>query len=106
MTPYARLRLIAFAEAFSWATLLTGMILKYGFGYLDPVFLAGSIHGGLFMLFLLAAVDFGARRPRVPVNYWYFAAIASVVPFGTLAFDWWLGRLRTGGGSGLRPRSK
>ena len=92
VTPYTRLRLVAFAEAISWVALLTCSILKRTVGYTDPVFIAGSIHGGLFILFLLLAVDYGARRPRVPLNYWFYAAIASVLPFGTLVFDRWLAR--------------
>ena len=93
VTPYSRLRLIALAEAVSWAVLLTCSVIKRTTPYTDPVFYAGSIHGGLFVVFLLCATDFGVRRPRVPVNFWYYALFAAVIPFGTLWFDRWLTRL-------------
>lgn len=83
---------VAIAEAFSWAGLLSGMLVKYG----PPdnelgVQVFGPIHGALFLAYcLLALATAWARR----WGLWVTAAALAcgIPPFATLAFKRWAGR--------------
>jgi integral membrane protein len=62
------------------------MPLKYLAGLPLAVRIVGSVHGGLFLVFL--AVLYRAGRQRGwPLRRWLIAFISSVVPFGTFVFD-------------------
>ncbi|MBC8142097.1 MAG: DUF3817 domain-containing protein [Armatimonadetes bacterium] len=65
--------------------------IKRIFGDGSWVTVIGSLHGALFVLYLIA-VSLAA-----PVMKWrpattFLALIASVVPFGTFVLEWYLGR--------------
>lgn len=45
----------AIAETISWVGLITGMILKYGFDQDLLVTIFGRVHGGLFLIYVVAA---------------------------------------------------
>jgi len=97
-----RFRIIAIAEAFSWLGLLIGMAFKYG----PPdnaigVEIFGPIHGGVFLLYLLAALL--CIRP-LKWGFWTtaIALAAAFPPFFTLLFEMWA--LRTGR-LGVPPRN-
>ncbi|WP_370619035.1 DUF3817 domain-containing protein [Mumia sp. Pv 4-285] len=85
-------RVVAFAEAVSWAGLLIGMFFKWVLETTEVgVKVFGPIHGGVFMLYvvmcLVAWRTFG----------WSFkvavAALASSIPpFFTLLFEIWADR--------------
>jgi integral membrane protein len=80
-------RTIALAEGSSFITLLfVAMPMKYFMGMPEVVRVVGSIHGGLFLLYvgLLAAIHF---RQRWPVIFSLYAFVASVIPFGTFILD-------------------
>jgi integral membrane protein len=82
-----RLRRVAFYEGVSFLVLLgIAMPLKYLAGMPMAVRIAGSIHGGLFILFL-AALAHTARRRDWSVDRISGALLASVVPFGTFVLD-------------------
>ncbi|WP_007026711.1 DUF3817 domain-containing protein [Saccharomonospora iraqiensis] len=82
-------RVVAVAEAFSWAGLLVGMFLKYvvelGEGGV-PVL--GMVHGVLFVLYLattlLVARPLGWRAGTVVT-----ALLASIPPLATWVFEKW-----------------
>ncbi|WP_028661795.1 DUF3817 domain-containing protein [Saccharomonospora saliphila] len=82
-------RVVAVAEAFSWAGLLVGMVLKYvvelGEGGV-PVL--GMVHGVLFVLYvgttLLVARPLGWRATTLLA-----ALVASVPPLCTWLFEKW-----------------
>lgn len=84
----ALFRVIAFAEACSWLGLLIGMFFKY---VPDPgdeigVKIFGPIHGGIFVLYLLATLT--ARSTfgwSLKTTFW--AVVASVPPFATAVFE-------------------
>ena len=82
-----RLRRIAFLEGISFLVLLgIAMPLKYLAGMPLAVRVAGSLHGGLFVLFLAALAHTAHTRG------WSFdrisgALLASVLPFGTFVLD-------------------
>ncbi|KMS85665.1 DUF3817 domain-containing protein [Prauserella rugosa] len=82
-------RVVAVAEAFSWAGLLIGMFLKYvvelGEGGV-PVL--GAVHGAMFVLYLV--VTLGVAKPLG----WKFgtvvtAVLASIPPLFTWWFEAW-----------------
>jgi len=80
-------RMIALAEGTSFLTLLfIAMPMKYFMGIPEVVRVVGSIHGGLFMLYvgLLAILHF---RQRWSFMFSLYALIASIIPFGTFILD-------------------
>ena len=80
-------RIIAFAEACSWLGLLIGMYVKYVPETTEAgVKVFGPIHGGIFVLYLLAVLT--ARSTfgwSLKTTFW--AAAASVPPFATAVFE-------------------
>lgn len=91
-------RLVAHLEAVSWAGLLTGMLFEYGIPSLHDlgdrlVFLFGSVHGGLVIVYVALAAAVGLAR-RWSWSTLGVALAATIPPFATLAFDAWA--VRTG----------
>jgi len=79
--------MIALAEGVSFLILLfIAMPMKYFMGMPEVVRVVGSIHGGLFLLYvgLLTAIHF---RYRWPFMFSLYAFVASVIPFGTFMLD-------------------
>ncbi|QDU30324.1 hypothetical protein ETAA8_54440 [Anatilimnocola aggregata] len=90
-TPLSRLRWIGFLEGLSYLVLLLiAMPLKYLADQPEAVRIVGGLHGGLFVLFVLAVAEVTLRRPWWSPKFWGAAALASVVPFGTFILDRWL----------------
>ncbi|MEO6307992.1 MAG: DUF3817 domain-containing protein [Nitrospiraceae bacterium] len=80
-------RMIALAEGSSFLTLLfIAMPMKYFMEMPEVVRVVGSIHGGLFVLYvgLLAVIHF---RQRWSVIFSLYAFVASIIPFGTFMLD-------------------
>lgn len=86
-------RLIAFAEAVSWAGLLIGMYFKYlGSPQTEiGVKVFGPIHGGVFMAFVVAALVVGITV-KWRLGTWLLALLASIVPLGSVIFLIWADR--------------
>ena len=87
MTALRQFRLVAFLEGLSFVILLfVAMPLKYLAGMPLAVRIVGSIHGALFVLFLVAlyrvARGGGWLRRRVLVAF-----VSSLLPVGTFVFD-------------------
>jgi len=77
----------ALAEGVSFITLLfVAMPMKYLMGMPEVVRVVGSIHGGLFLLYvgLLASLHV---KQQWPVMFSLYALVASVIPFGTFVLD-------------------
>lgn len=91
-TPAGRFRLLALAEAASWAGLLIGMLFKYVVvGDEIGVKIFGPVHGGIFIAYVLAA--FLVRVPlRWNATTLLLALVAGIPPFGTLVFERWATR--------------
>lgn len=91
-TPAGRFRLLALAEAVSWAGLLIGMFFKYvAVGNDIGVSIFGPIHGGIFIAYVLAALL--VRGPlRWDRRTLVLALVASIPPFGTIVFERWAAR--------------
>lgn len=90
-TALQRLRLIGFFEGTSAILLFAvAMPLKYLAGQDLAVKIVGSLHGGLFVLFVLSVLEVSIRH-----NWWGWkwilsTATASIVPGGTFVLDVWL----------------
>ena len=66
--------------------LFVAMPLKYLAGLPLAVRIAGSVHGVLFIAFVLALIWASVAR-RWPFHRSLLAFASSIVPFGTFAFD-------------------
>src|SRR5687767_15624438 len=87
VTELRQLRLVAFAEGLSFVALLfVAMPLKYVWGFPLAVRIVGSIHGALFLIFLVALFRAASER-EWPLKRSLVAFVSSIVPFGTFAFD-------------------
>lgn len=86
-------RIIAIAEALSWAGLLVGMYFKYlGSPQTEiGVKIFGPIHGGIFMAFLAGALLVGIAR-KWNLLTWALALLGSIVPLGSVIFVIWADR--------------
>jgi integral membrane protein len=85
-------RILAIAEAFSWAALLAGMYFKWIAGTTEiGVQVAGPIHGALFVGYGISALALW-RLQRWPFVVAVFAGISTVFPFATLWFERWAGK--------------
>ena len=85
-------RVLAIAEAFSWAALLVGMFLKWVIRTTElGVEIAGPIHGALFVGYGIAALSLWGLQ-RWPFRVALFAGVSAVFPFATVWFERWAGR--------------
>ena len=85
-------RILAVAEACSWAALLAGMYFKWVAGTTEiGVQIAGPIHGALFIGYGVAALMLW-RVQRWPFLVAALAGASAVFPFATLLFERWAGR--------------
>jgi len=85
-------RILAMAEACSWAALLAGMYFKWVAGTTElGVQIAGPIHGALFVGYGVAALVLW-RLQRWPFLVAVLAGASAVFPFATLLFERWAGR--------------
>lgn len=82
-------KILAVAEAFSWAALLIGMFLKWVLRITElGVEIAGPIHGALFIAYGVAALVLW-RLQRWQFLVALFAGLSAVLPFATLVFERW-----------------
>jgi integral membrane protein len=87
MSPVRLYRLVARAEAVTWALLLTGMVLKYvtettEFG----VQVFGMVHGVVFIAYCLATVLLSVDQ-KWPLSRLALGLVAAVPPFATVPFE-------------------
>ena len=82
-------RILAVAEAVSWAALLAGMYFKWIARTTEiGVQVAGPIHGALFVGYGIAALALW-RLQRWPFGVALFAGVSAVFPFVTILFERW-----------------
>lgn len=85
-------RILAIAEACSWAALLAGMYFKWIARTTElGVEIAGPVHGALFIGYGVAALALW-RLQRWPVTVALLAGVSAIFPFATIAFERWAGR--------------
>lgn len=102
LSPLRRMRVISVTEGISYLLLLgVAMPLKYLGGMPGPVEVIGMVHGILFLLYALAALNLLIALRWSPV--WFLGAmVASVVPFGTFVVDARLRRHERAAAEGTR----
>ena len=87
MTPARLFRLVARAEAVTWALLLAGMFLKHVTRTTElGVQVFGMVHGVVFIAYCVAAVVVGVDQRWSPGRL-LAGLVAAVPPFATLAFE-------------------
>ena len=80
-------RRIAIAEGISFLVLLLiAMPLKYFAGQPLAVTIAGSIHGILFITFMILGLEYKTAAGK-NLKWYALAFIASILPFGTFVLD-------------------
>ena len=85
-------RVVAVAEAVSWALLLAGMFVKWVLRTSEVgVQLAGPVHGAVFVAYVLVTL-LAWRVLRWPLGTAVLALAASVPPFTTVWFERWAQR--------------
>src|SRR3954468_8549571 len=94
-------RLIAMAEAVSWAGLLIGMYFKYlGTPRTEiGVKVFGMVHGLVFIAFVVTGLLVGVAV-RWTLGTWLLALLASIVPLCSVIFLIWADRTGRMGASG------
>ena len=87
MSPRRLFRLVARAEAVTWALLLGGMFLKYVTETTElGVRVFGMVHGVVFIAYCVAAVVVAVDQ-RWSVGRLLLGLVAAVPPFATLPFE-------------------
>lgn len=84
-------RLVAIAEACSWAGLLIAMAFKYGLGMPTGVTVLGWVHGLVFTGYVVTClVVFSPLRWSFPVLV--ASLVSSIPPLASVAFERWASR--------------
>ncbi|GLW05255.1 membrane protein [Microtetraspora sp. NBRC 13810] len=73
-------RVLAYIVGVMLLLLVTGMVLKYGFDIAGPVSVISPIHGFLYMVYLVAALNLGLKS-RWTWPYTLGVLLAGTVPF-------------------------
>lgn len=83
----SRLRLLGLTEGLSFILLMfVAMPLKYVFHFPQAVRVVGSLHGGLFVIYVLAVLGVASAQKWRPART-FLALAVSVIPFGPFLFD-------------------
>lgn len=83
---------VAWIEAFTWAGLIVGMVLKYVTETTEAgVWLFGRLHGGAFVAYVVVALIV-ALKHRWGLWRTFVALAAAVPPLTTVVVEWWLRR--------------
>ncbi|MCG8397574.1 DUF3817 domain-containing protein [Bacillus atrophaeus] len=86
-TPIGRLRTMGFIEGMSLLTLLfIAMPLKYWADLPLAVTIVGSVHGGLFVLYLLV-LAYVTLSVKWSLKWSAAGFVAAFVPFGNFLYD-------------------
>jgi integral membrane protein len=85
------MRNIALVEATSFLALLIASYVKRTGGGELGVHILGPIHGGLFIAYVVIALNLRAELGwSSQTTFWIL--LGAVVPFGGYVVDWWLAR--------------
>ncbi|MCP8967772.1 MFS transporter [Ectobacillus ponti] len=86
-SPVRLLHWSGIADGISLLVLLgIAMPLKYMAGYPLAVTIAGSVHGGIFILYALAIV-YAQARLQWHIKWSFFAGLVAFIPFGNFVYD-------------------
>ena len=85
------MRSIALVEATSFIALLVASYVKRTGGGELGVHVLGPIHGGLFIAYVVVALNIRSQLGwSAQTTFWIL--VAAVLPFGGYVVDWWLVR--------------
>jgi integral membrane protein len=85
------MRHIALTEATSFIALLIASYVKRTGGGELGVHILGPIHGGLFIAYIVIALNLRSQLDwSTQATFWIL--VGAVVPFGGYIVDWWLVR--------------
>ncbi|MFD2118090.1 DUF3817 domain-containing protein [Paenibacillus yanchengensis] len=85
--PITLLRITGFFDGMSLLILLAiAMPLKYAGGVDIAVTIAGSIHGVIFMAYVLA-IAYAALRVKWNIKWSLAGLVVAVIPFGNFVYD-------------------
>lgn len=88
----SRYRLMAYLVGVGLLVLvLVGMPLQYGAHYAGVVAVVGPLHGGLYIVYLLAGTDL-ARRSRLTLVQLLLVIVAGFVPGVAFVVERWVAR--------------
>ncbi|SDH92676.1 DUF3817 domain-containing protein [Agrococcus jejuensis] len=90
-TPLALFRVVAIAEAITWALLIGGMILRAVTGEGIGVSIGGGVHGFVFLAYVATVVLVGIHQ-RWAAGTWALSIGSAIVPFATIPAELWLSR--------------
>lgn len=89
MSPRFLFKMFAFAEAVTWAGLITAMVLR-GTGLTDEaVRPAGGVHGFIFLAYCVVTVIVWVDQRWKP-STGILGLVLSIIPFATVPFDLWV----------------
>ncbi|MFC7375572.1 MULTISPECIES: DUF3817 domain-containing protein [unclassified Brachybacterium] len=92
LSPSRLFRIVAVAEAVTWALLLAGMFLKYVVRSTELlVSIGGGLHGFVFLAFLLTLVLVAVDQ-RWRVGQVVLGVVSAIIPFATVPFELWAER--------------
>lgn len=87
-TNVGRLRIVGFFEGISLILLLfVAVPLKYIWGYPQGSQVLGTIHGALFLLFIINTLSVGVEQNWKFTTTTWKVLLACVIPFGTFYID-------------------
>ena len=87
-TKVGRLRIVGFFEGISLILLLfVAVPLKYIWGYPQGSQILGTIHGALFLLFIINTLSVGVEQNWKFATTTWMVLLACVIPFGTFYID-------------------
>jgi integral membrane protein len=75
-----RYRVFAYIVGVGLLALCLGMVLEYGFGQKQFVAIVAPVHGFLYIVYLILAVDLGLKV-RWPITRTVLILLAGMVPF-------------------------
>nr|WP_156378056.1 DUF3817 domain-containing protein [Williamsia sp. Leaf354] len=87
-TTAKRFRFVAVLEAITWLALLIAMFFKWVLGHTEAVAVPGMVHGIVFVIFVLAALQ-SALALKWSAKVSVLAVLSSIPPFGTIVFERW-----------------
>ncbi|GAA4579355.1 DUF3817 domain-containing protein [Planotetraspora phitsanulokensis] len=73
-------RVMAYVVGVMLLLLCAGMVVKYGFDDGAMVAVVGPIHGFLYMIYLVGALNLGLKV-RWPIGYLLLVLLAGTIPF-------------------------
>lgn len=85
------MRYVALIEATSFIALLIASVVKRTGGSETGVTILGPIHGALFILYVIVALNLRSEL-EWPNKTTFWVLVGAVVPFGGYVVDWWLVR--------------